>query len=115
MSAPADPGRAGRSPEARVGVKRFELRVYYEDTDLAGIVYYANYLKFIQDRLTVTTELAAISGARADLVQQVWRDATPLVQAEVRIVCLGADGRPARIPGPVRPALARLAPGADAP
>jgi len=24
------------------------LRVYYEDTDLAGIVYYANYLKFIE-------------------------------------------------------------------
>ena len=27
---------------------RFPLRVYYEDTDLAGIVYYANYLKFIE-------------------------------------------------------------------
>ena len=27
---------------------RFTLRVYYEDTDLAGIVYYANYLKFIE-------------------------------------------------------------------
>ncbi len=26
----------------------FSLRVYYEDTDLAGIVYYANYLKFIE-------------------------------------------------------------------
>ncbi len=29
-------------------VHRFDLRVYYEDTDLAGIVYYANYLKFIE-------------------------------------------------------------------
>ncbi|MEO1293104.1 MAG: tol-pal system-associated acyl-CoA thioesterase [Pseudomonadota bacterium] len=27
---------------------RFLLRVYYEDTDLAGIVYYANYLRFIE-------------------------------------------------------------------
>lgn len=27
---------------------RFACRVYYEDTDLAGIVYYANYLKFIE-------------------------------------------------------------------
>lgn len=27
---------------------RLSLRVYYEDTDLAGIVYYANYLKFIE-------------------------------------------------------------------
>ena len=26
----------------------YHLRVYYEDTDLAGIVYYANYLKFIE-------------------------------------------------------------------
>lgn len=26
----------------------FDLRVYYEDTDLAGIVYYANYLRFIE-------------------------------------------------------------------
>ena len=27
---------------------QFACRVYYEDTDLAGIVYYANYLKFIE-------------------------------------------------------------------
>ncbi len=27
---------------------RFPIRIYYEDTDLAGIVYYANYLKFIE-------------------------------------------------------------------
>ncbi len=26
----------------------YRLRVYYEDTDAAGIVYYANYLKFIE-------------------------------------------------------------------
>ena len=26
----------------------FHFRVYYEDTDLAGIVYYANYLRFIE-------------------------------------------------------------------
>ncbi|OYX43680.1 MAG: tol-pal system-associated acyl-CoA thioesterase [Rhodobacterales bacterium 32-67-9] len=29
-------------------IHRHALRVYYEDTDLAGIVYYANYLKFIE-------------------------------------------------------------------
>lgn len=27
---------------------RFPIRVYYEDTDLAGFVYYANYFKFIE-------------------------------------------------------------------
>ena len=27
---------------------RFPIRVYYEDTDLAGIVYYANYLRYME-------------------------------------------------------------------
>ena len=27
---------------------RFPIRVYYEDTDAAGIVYYANYLKYFE-------------------------------------------------------------------
>ena len=31
-----------------VKVNSLQIRVYYEDTDLAGIVYYANYLKFIE-------------------------------------------------------------------
>lgn len=30
------------------GAHVFPLRVYYEDTDFAGVVYYANYLKFIE-------------------------------------------------------------------
>ena len=35
----------------------FQCRVYYEDTDLAGIVYYANYLKFIERaRSTIVRE-----------------------------------------------------------
>ena len=35
-----------RSPCGRT--HRMPLRVYYEDTDASGIVYYANYLKFIE-------------------------------------------------------------------
>ncbi|MEM0924149.1 MAG: tol-pal system-associated acyl-CoA thioesterase [Pseudomonadota bacterium] len=27
---------------------RLQVKVYYEDTDMAGIVYYANYLKYIE-------------------------------------------------------------------
>lgn len=27
---------------------RFPLRIYFEDTDVAGIVYYANYLKYME-------------------------------------------------------------------
>ena len=30
------------------GTHHFALRVYFEDTDVAGVVYYANYLKFIE-------------------------------------------------------------------
>jgi acyl-CoA thioester hydrolase len=30
------------------GVHRFALRVYFEDTDAGGVVYYANYLKFME-------------------------------------------------------------------
>ena len=29
-------------------IHRKEIRVYYEDTDMAGIVYYANYLRYIE-------------------------------------------------------------------
>jgi len=36
-----------KSPAARP-THVFPLRVYYEDTDAAGIVYYANYLKFAE-------------------------------------------------------------------
>lgn len=40
----------GKPPFFQIGfaMYRFQTRVYYEDTDLAGIVYYANYLKFIE-------------------------------------------------------------------
>jgi acyl-CoA thioester hydrolase len=31
-----------------VSAHQFAIRVYYEDTDAAGIVYYANYLKFAE-------------------------------------------------------------------
>jgi acyl-CoA thioester hydrolase len=32
----------------RGNTHRFALRVYFEDTDLSGIVYYANYLKYME-------------------------------------------------------------------
>lgn len=42
---PSPPRRAGGTAGM---THRFAVRVYYEDTDLAGIVYYANYLRFIE-------------------------------------------------------------------
>ncbi len=38
---------------------RFPVRVYYEDTDAAGVVYYANYLKFME---RARTEWLAANG-----------------------------------------------------
>jgi len=41
-------------------VHSWPIRVYYEDTDAAGIVYYANYLKFAE---RARTEMMRASGA----------------------------------------------------
>jgi acyl-CoA thioester hydrolase len=129
----------------------FRLRVYWEDTDAGGIVYYANYLKFIErartealldrgisqtelharlgiafavrtvtvdylasarleDQLLVTTWVEEIGGARIVMNQEIWRGETCLAKCRVTLVCLGADGRPARIPDEVRAALGPLSP-----
>jgi acyl-CoA thioester hydrolase len=53
------------------------IRVYYEDTDLAGIVYYANYLRFI--------ERARSEMVRAAGVDQVEMKARDLVFAVRRV------------------------------
>ena len=42
----------------------FALRVYYEDTDLAGIVYYANYLRFIERARTEWVRAQGIDQTR---------------------------------------------------
>ena len=44
------------------------FRVYYEDTDMAGVVYYANYLKFIE-----RARSDALAGAGVD--QRAMREA----------------------------------------
>ena len=46
----------------------FPVRVYYEDTDLAGVVYYANYLKFYERGRTEMVR--AIGLDQAVLVEQ---------------------------------------------
>ena len=44
------------------------LRVYYEDTDVSGFVYYANYLKFIERGRTDFLRLAGVDHST------LWRD-----------------------------------------
>ena len=48
------------SGEVSAGVHVFLVRVYYEDTDAGGVVYYAHYLKFAE---RARTELLRLAGA----------------------------------------------------
>jgi len=43
---------------------RFPVRVYYEDTDLAGVVYYANYFRFMERGRTELLRAAGIEQSR---------------------------------------------------
>ncbi len=45
-------------------IHTFSCRVYYEDTDLAGIVYYANYLKFIERARTEWVRAQGVDQAK---------------------------------------------------
>jgi acyl-CoA thioester hydrolase len=140
----AQPAPAQRASD---GKHRFALRVYYEDTDAAGIVYYANYLKFaerartemlrlvgfeqealrrtdgrvfavrrcsadylaparLDDELVVETCLTALGGASLEVAQEIRRGDRPLVRLALRLACLDPAGKPARLPSPLRAALA---------
>ncbi len=48
------------------GVHRYGLRVYYEDTDAIGIVYYANYLKFAERARTEMIRLLGFATISSD-------------------------------------------------
>lgn len=117
---------------------RYRVHVHYEDTDMGGIVYHANFLKFIErarsawvrdlgvdqnamraagsvfvvrrveadflaparldDVLEVETRTLSATGARLVMDQTVTCDGKALFHAVVTIACLGAGGRPARLP-----------------
>jgi len=49
------------------GIHSFPVRVYYEDTDAAGIVYYANYLKFAERARTESLRLCGFD--QSDLLR----------------------------------------------
>ncbi|MHA6731277.1 tol-pal system-associated acyl-CoA thioesterase [Devosia sp. A369] len=52
----------------------------------------------IDDLLTVTTEVAAITGARLTLTQTILRDETVLTRASVMVVAIKTSGGAARMP-----------------
>lgn len=79
---------------------RFPIRVYYEDTDMAGIVYYANYLRYIErarsdwvreigiDQLAMKAEghVFAVRRVEADYVQPARFD--DRLEVETRLIQL---------------------------
>ncbi|MEK9945677.1 MAG: tol-pal system-associated acyl-CoA thioesterase [Alphaproteobacteria bacterium] len=46
------------------GIHHLPVRVYYEDTDAAGIAYYANYLKFIERARTDMMRLLGVTHSK---------------------------------------------------
>ena len=54
------------------GPHRWPIRVYYEDTDLAGIVYYANYLRFIERARSEMVRAAGIDQTAMKAAGQVF-------------------------------------------
>lgn len=44
-------------------IHRFTVRVYYEDTDFSGVVYHANYLRFLERGRTETLRDAGLDHA----------------------------------------------------
>ncbi len=128
------------------GIHRLAIRVYYEDTDAGGIVFYANYLRYterartdmlrligitqsrlaaedglifavrrceidyraparLDDELEVRSRLTRIGGASIDAEQSIFRGGERLVDSSLAIACIGRDGRPCRLPSPIRTAL----------
>ena len=51
------------------GLHRFPIRVYYEDTDFSGVVYHANYLKFLER-------------ARTELIRELGMDQRAMFDAD---------------------------------
>lgn len=70
------------------GAHRFAVRVYYEDTDFGGIVYYANYLRFIE---RARTEMLRLMGQQHSAL----KDATGVVWTVRR--CSVEYRKPARL------------------
>lgn len=56
-----------RSGAIRHGVHLLPIRVYYEDTDAAGLVYYANHLKYAE---RARTELLRLAGFGQERLRQ---------------------------------------------
>lgn len=121
------------------------VKVYYEDTDAGGVVYYGNYLRYLErarteflldkgidvvhfhkmgyffvvvhvdisykkpaklgDVITITTEAVEIKNATITFLNKIFKNSELLVEAYVKIACMGSDMKPKRFPEEVKKAL----------
>nr|WP_041603358.1 tol-pal system-associated acyl-CoA thioesterase [Thioflavicoccus mobilis] len=68
------------APSTPSATFRWPIRVYYEDTDAAGVVYYANYLKFLE---RARTEWLRALGFEQDALRQQYGLVFAVRKAEI--------------------------------
>ena len=68
---------------------KFTVRVYYEDTDMGGIVYHANYLRFIER-------------ARSDWVRGPWHQDQARAEEKTKVWSLPCAGSKPTILAPAK-------------
>ena len=92
------------------------VKVYYEDTDAGGVVYYANYLKFLERARTealftigfnnkkikedygALIVVKSITKTSFVMFQFISRDDELIVDAKVHLVFVDKDGKPMKVP-----------------
>jgi acyl-CoA thioester hydrolase len=62
----------------------------------------------LDDHLVVASRLVDLRGASLGFEQIIWRDRLELVRLGIKLACMSASGRAARLPAQVRAALAEL-------
>ena len=107
---------------------KYEVKIYYEDTDAGGVVYYANYLKFLERARSEAiyemgfsnTELKKefgvliiVKSCNIDykkpaifeitktsfiMEQNINRDKELIASADIHLVSVNSDGKPTKIP-----------------
>ena len=75
------------------GTHDFALRVYFEDTDVAGIVYYANYLKFME---RARSDMLRAAGIDQRAVLEAGEGVYVVTEAQIKYL------RPARLDDELR-------------
>jgi acyl-CoA thioester hydrolase len=65
----------------------------------------------LDETIEVVTSCGELRGASLDMIQLARRGEEILVRAELVVACMGATGRPVRLPPHVRTALAQVRAG----